>query len=167
MIGYGVVGIRGFAATWHRWIQGLEEQGLARVTAVAIRDEQVRASVEPDFASRGVSVFASADAMLQQGLDVVDVVGLPVGIPSHASMAVQAMEAGYDVLVEKPVATTIQDICSLAEAERRSGRWCAVAYQYLYSPVTRWVMDRLTDGKLGAIREARVATAWPRGRDGS
>jgi predicted dehydrogenase len=77
-------------------------------------------------------------------------------------MAVQAMEAGYNVLIEKPVVATIQEVQELQACEERSGRWCAVAYQWIYGPTVSWLREKVTDGSLGEIREGRTMIGWPR-----
>lgn len=162
MIRYGVVGLGGFAAAWARALENLEARGVARMAAVTEIDRDLLAAQRDDLAARGVQIYSTVQEMLAQGHGSIDLIGLPVGIASHALLAVQAMEAGYNVLVEKPVTATVQDLARMQEAERRTGRWCAVDYQFMYSPTTQWVLDKLTGGVLGRLLEARVRISWPR-----
>ncbi len=165
MIRFGVVGLGGFATTWARSLEVLEARGVARLAAVTEIDRELLAARRSALEARGVQVYESLEAMLEQGHEGMDIIGLPVGIASHAPLAVQAMQAGYNVLVEKPAAATVQDVDWMMETERRTGQWCAVDYQFLYSPVAQWVLDKLTSGALGAIREVRTRIAWPRASD--
>ncbi|NLG26493.1 MAG: Gfo/Idh/MocA family oxidoreductase [Chloroflexi bacterium] len=162
MIRFGVVGVGGYGAVWRQVLEPLEERGIARIAAATDGNAALLAALAPTLQARGTRVFASVDALLAEGRAEIDVVGLPVAIASHAPLTVRALDAGYNVLVEKPAAATVQDLLAMQAAERRAQRWCAVDYQYLYSPVTPWVLNKLTDGSLGALREARVRIDWPR-----
>lgn len=162
MIRYGVVGLGGFAAVWARSLEDLEARGIARMAAVTEMDSELLAARRADLTARGVRIYSTVQEMLECGHGDLDIIGLPVGIASHAPLAVQAMEAGYNVLVEKPAAATVQDVARMREAKRRTGRWCAVGYQFMSSPVTQWMVDRLTDGALGRLTEVRVRISWPR-----
>ena len=128
--------------------------GDSRGHAVAVADsadtDGLRAAVDAVVARRPVHILVNNTG------------GPPGGPAANAPLAVQAMEAGYNVLVEKPVTATVQDLAWMQEAERRTGRWCAVDYQFVYSPTTQWVLDKLTGGELGRLLEARVRISWPR-----
>jgi predicted dehydrogenase len=52
----------------------------------------------------GVKAFASLDALL----DVVDAVSVVVPTPAHYAVAAPALERGLHVLIEKPIATTLE-----------------------------------------------------------
>ena len=162
MIAYGIVGIGGFAATWVRCLASLERQGVARLAAAVVRNRPKYAAEVARLEERGCKLYSSLEELLERGRGAIDIIGVPTGIPYHAPMTIQALRAGYPVLVEKPVAATIQEVRAMEEAERASGQWCAVGYQWIYSPTMRWLCERLAEGRLGAMREARAAIAWPR-----
>ena len=162
MIRYGIVGIGGFAATWVRSLRSLEEKGVARLAAAVVRHPGKYAREVTELTARSCAIYATLEEMLARGQGHLDIVGVPTGIPYHAPMAVQAMEAGYNVLIEKPVAATIQEVLQLQETEQRTGRWCAVGYQWIYSPTTQWLKKKIAHGQVGAIYEARTMIGWPR-----
>jgi predicted dehydrogenase len=64
-------------------------------------------------------------------------------------LATRLIQAGYPVVVEKPVAGTIQEVDRLITVERQTGRWCAVDYQWLHSPTIQWLRQRIAAGALG------------------
>ncbi len=163
MIKFGIVGIGGFAGVWVRSLRALEEQGVARLEAAVVRNRDKYAEQVARMEAEGRTIYASLDDMLAAGHGTLDVIGAPTGIAYHEPMAVQTMEAGYNVVIEKPVAGTVQEAESIAKAEERTGRWCAVGYQQIYSPSTRWLCDKLQSGALGALREAYSVICWPRG----
>ena len=59
---------------------------------------------------RGVRIFTSLREMLAQAREELDLVCIPTGIPLHRPMAIAALEADCNVLVEKPSAGCIQDV---------------------------------------------------------
>ncbi len=125
-----------------------------------VRDRTRYAAEVERLTARGCRICVSLEEMLAEGQ--IDLVGVPTGIAQHVPMATQTMEAGYNVLIEKPIAATIQEARALREVERRTGRWCAVGFQFVYSPTIQWLKERLRSGRLGALREARAMVGWPR-----
>jgi len=161
LIRYGVVGVGGFAANWVRWLGGLEAAGAARLAAAVVRDRAKYAAEVEALSGRGCRVYATLEEMLAEG--GIDVVGVPTGIAQHVPLSARAMEAGYNVLVEKPISATVQEARALREAQVRTGRWCAVGFQFIYSPTIQWLREQLASGRLGALRQARAVIGWPRG----
>ena len=64
-----------------------------------------------------------------------DLVCIATYSDSHADYAVAAMEAGADVFVEKPLATTVADARRVVEAAQRAGRKVVVGYILRHHPV--------------------------------
>lgn len=81
--------------------------------------------------------------------DVVDVVTPSVG---HAAICAEALRAGKDVFVEKPMTMTAEEADRLAVEVERSGRRLQVGYYYRFHPIARYVRERIALGELGAIR---------------
>lgn len=66
----------------------------------------------------------------------------------HARLAVQVLEAGIDVLVDKPVATTLADADHVLEVARRSGRRCGVVNR-THAPALRRLRGWVDAGRVG------------------
>jgi len=162
MINYGIVGVGGFAATWVRSLRALEARGIARVAAFVERDRVGKAEAIAALEARGITQYDTFDEMLAQGVGHLDVIGLPVGIAYHEPLTVEALEHGYNVHVEKPLAGTVQDVAHISAVAQRADRWVTVGYQWIHSPTTRWLCERLRSGRLGRIQEARTVISWPR-----
>jgi predicted dehydrogenase len=162
MIRYGIVGVGGFAGTWVRSLKRLEREGIANLEAAVIRNPAKYPDQVAALEAAGRPVYATLDEMLAGARGRLDVIGVPTGIPFHEPMAVQAMEAGYNVALEKPVAGTIQEVESIRRCIERTGRWCAVGYQAIYSPTIQWLRKKVLDGAFGALREVRSLILWPR-----
>ncbi|MSU89312.1 gfo/Idh/MocA family oxidoreductase [Rhodobacteraceae bacterium 2CG4] len=70
---------------------------------------------------------------------------------THADIIVKALEAGIDVVSEKPMATTAADCRRILEAERRTGRKVNVAFNYRFAPTSRKIRELLAGGRIGTV----------------
>lgn len=165
MVRFGVVGVRNFANTHIRNLKRLEKEGVARLTAILVLDSERNGVAARTLENDGVRVFTSWDDMLAQGKDCFDVLSLPVSIHTHAPMSIEAMRAGYDVLVEKPPAPTIQELDEMIAASRETGKFCAVGFQFIHSVTIRRLKDKIVNGDLGEIKDISCKAYWPRMRD--
>jgi predicted dehydrogenase len=69
----------------------------------------------------------------------------------HAAHIVEALHAGADVIVEKPLTITADGIAAIAEAVRRTGRNVTVTFNYRYSPRNTALKQLIAQGSLGEI----------------
>lgn len=69
----------------------------------------------------------------------------------HDHYIVRALEAGCDVVTEKPTTTTAEHARHILEARRRTGREVRVAFNYRYNPVHSAVRELLADGTIGEV----------------
>ncbi len=74
--------------------------------------------------------------------------------PTHADIGVQCLESGAAVLVEKPIADTLEDAMRLCEAAQRTGRPLLVGHQRRHNPVLRRARDIIESGRLGKLVSA-------------
>jgi UDP-N-acetyl-2-amino-2-deoxyglucuronate dehydrogenase len=135
VIGYGKVA--------HTHAEALATIPEADLVAVCGRDaEKARA-----FAGRyRVKAYTSVEEMVGAGVEAV-VVATPH--PAHASVTVPALRAGAHAIVEKPLASSLEDCDAMIGAARGSGRTLAmISQRRLYAPVRR-VREAIDAGKLG------------------
>ncbi|MFO0864926.1 MAG: Gfo/Idh/MocA family oxidoreductase [Gemmataceae bacterium] len=91
--------------------------------------------------------FSDVDAMLREGGIEAVVIGTPH--PLHAAPAIRAAEAGAHVLVEKPLAATLQDCDAMLAAAAKSGVLLgAISQRRFYEPVLR-IKHAIDAGKIG------------------
>jgi predicted dehydrogenase len=69
----------------------------------------------------------------------------------HVAPAVTAMEAGYDVLLEKPMATALADCIKLVQTAERTGRLLQICHVLRYTPFFSTVHDIIASGRLGHV----------------
>jgi predicted dehydrogenase len=70
---------------------------------------------------------------------------------SHHDYIVRAMEAGCDVITEKPMTIDAEKCRQILDARRRTGRRCRVTFNYRYSPPRSQVKELLMSGEIGAV----------------
>lgn len=117
---------------------------LPGVTLVGVYDlDPDRAhSLADELGSRAVS---SIEELAAAGADVIHVLTPP---ESHAAVALEALERGCHVLVEKPLATDVADCRRIAQTAVERGLSVCVDHSLLYD---RYVMRALRDIRAGAI----------------
>jgi UDP-N-acetyl-2-amino-2-deoxyglucuronate dehydrogenase len=94
----------------------------------------------------GVKAFTSVEEMVGAGVQAV-VVATPH--PAHAAVTVPALRAGAHAIVEKPLASSLEDCDAMIAAAREGGRTLAmISQRRLYAPVRR-VRQAIDSGKLG------------------
>jgi predicted dehydrogenase len=135
-----VVGAGAFGRNHLRVLRELETEG-AGVTLVA--------TVEPDAARAdeaakqyGIAVFASIDALLGAGLKL-DAAVVAVPTVKHYEAASQLLDAGLDVLIEKPLAANLREAGDLITRAERAGRIVQVGHLERFNPAVLAVEPKL------------------------
>ncbi|HTS21767.1 MAG TPA: Gfo/Idh/MocA family oxidoreductase [Casimicrobiaceae bacterium] len=88
--------------------------------------------------------------------DGVDAVAIMTPNDRHYPDAVAALDAGFDVICDKPVARDFREACDLVERVRAKDRLFAITYGYSAYPMTRYAREVVRDGTLGALRLVQV-----------
>lgn len=97
----------------------------------------------------GAAYFADYRAMLRAGLDAV-VICLPHAL--HRACALDAAGAGVHMLLEKPIATTLDDARAIVGAAERAGVWLMMGYVHRFRPEVEAARDLIARGRLGRPR---------------
>lgn len=150
IVGYGFMGRAHFGA-WKKCPH-------AKVVAVCVRHpEQLRTKVTGNVKGAAdnsalpadVRVFTDFSAMLDAG--GIDIVDLTVPTPRHADMAVAALEAGCDVLCEKPMALSLAEADRMLAAAKRTGRVLLVAQCVRFFPEYAALAKLVRRGTYGRV----------------
>lgn len=149
-----VVGIHGHGASHLRTVAELEARGLARLSAVVDPREPEDAPA-PWFANLGDLLSAGSAAL-------PDVVVLVTPIHTHLPLARAAMEAGIDVLLEKPTTASLAEHAELVAAADRTGRLCQVGFQTFGSHALPAVADMIARGEIGQVTGIGAVGTWVR-----
>ncbi len=76
---------------------------------------------------------------------------------SHAAISIAAMERGFDVAVEVPAATTLEDCRKLIATVERTGRWFTMLENCCYDPFALLTKQMSADGMFGKITHCEGA----------
>ncbi|MER5924163.1 Gfo/Idh/MocA family protein [Streptomyces mirabilis] len=124
--------------------------GLCDVNAhrMAVHNEWI-AAAHPGRAP--VPAYAAEDFDLMLRHERVDLVVVCTVDRTHDAYIVRALEAGCDVVTEKPMTTDADRARRILDARRRTGREVRVAFNYRYNPVHSAVREILASGGIGEV----------------
>ena len=88
--------------------------------------------------------------------DGVDAVVISTPHHLHAPQAIAAVQAGKHVVVEKPLATSLQDAVAVVETARRAGVYVSVNLSYRYLPYVMKAKALIEAGILGELQGASL-----------
>lgn len=153
-IRFGVIGC-GHIGKRHIEMIMREEQAELKVLCDIKPKESLEIEAYP------VPFFQSFEDFIEEKPEI-DVVSICTPNGFHADMAVKAMEAGYHVLVEKPMALTAQDAERVVYTSLKERKQVFCVMQNRYSPPSVWLKNLVDSGTLGKIFMVQVNCFWNR-----
>jgi UDP-N-acetylglucosamine 3-dehydrogenase len=157
---FGIVGCGGIANGFH--MKDLSQIPEARLVACA----DIRPQVAKEFAAKWGAEASSGDYHELLARDDVAAVIVATHHETHAAIAVDALEAGKHVLVQKPLTTRLEDadrLVATAEARPKQRVQC-LPFNWTHAVVE--AIRLLKDGAIGRPCQARRRVAHPGpGRD--
>jgi UDP-N-acetyl-2-amino-2-deoxyglucuronate dehydrogenase len=100
------------------------------------------------YASRyGIKAYTDVSEMVLK--EQIDVVIICTPHPNHKEPTIAALEAGANVLIEKPLASSLEDCDAMIEASKRCGKQIGLIYQRRWLIPTQRVKQAIDDGKIG------------------
>ncbi|HET9420739.1 MAG TPA: Gfo/Idh/MocA family oxidoreductase [Nocardioides sp.] len=154
VVGYSFMG----KAHSHAWrnVGAFYDAPPVRQQVLVGRDEQ---SVK-EVASRYGWAEAATDWRSVIDRDDIDIVDICTPGNSHAEIAIAALEAGKHVLVEKPLANSVDEgaaMVAAAAAAAERGVCSMVGFNYRRVPALALARDLIATGRIGAVRQVRAA----------
>lgn len=141
---FGLVGYGAWCRHHARVIRATPGCELCAVCA-STNDSRVRAHAETG--SRTVGDFRKLVTA-----DDLDVVSIVVPNSLHEAVAIAALESGKHVLLEKPMATSVEACDRIIRAASRSGRLLLVGHEMRFSPLYTRMHEFLDRGEIGNPR---------------
>lgn len=140
-LGFAIIGC-GFISAQHTWAIKECEGGELRVACDI--DLSRAEALAAQYSAEATTDFEVV--LCRDDVDVVNICTLPV---LHAEMAVKAAQAGKHVLVEKPIATTLEEADCMIAAGRQAGGKLAVIHQMRFSTINQRMKEMLDAGTIG------------------
>jgi len=113
----------------------------------------------------GLSADVYKDYADMLGRPDIDLVSICLPPSAHAEAAVAALEAGKHVIMEKPMAPSLEECDAMIEAAERNGKLLSVIAQNRYKVPMMKVNRMLREGKLGRVLHTTVTSYWWRGQN--
>lgn len=139
----GILGA-GYVSSYH--VRAVQSLPFAEVVAIADLDQIKAQGLAAKFGVRRV-----CRTLVELAAEKPDVVHILTPPSCHADLAIQAMEMGADVLVEKPLAETPEDCERMLEAARRTGRVLSVNHSARMDPVVLRALEVVRSGGIGEV----------------
>jgi predicted dehydrogenase len=89
--------------------------------------------------------------------DGADAVAVMTPNGTHHAVCVLALELGFDVVCDKPLATSLADASDLVRRVRESGRVFCLTHNYTAYPMVRQARDMVRAGTVGEVRQIQLA----------
>ncbi len=150
ILGYGNIGSRHAAI--------LDQMPGASIVAIIDPDPRVPEAVTK---LGSYPVYSSFQAGLADGIEA-DIVNVCTPNGYHYEHAWEALDAGFHVLVEKPVTLTVSACDALIQKASLVGRKLYAVLQNRYSPPAQWLHEVMSQQLLGSLFLAQVQCFWNR-----
>lgn len=138
------IGIAGAGLRGQMFARALADvPGVAVVGFAEPSERTAKAATE----ATGISVHPDHRALLSATSPDAVIVATPDF--AHREIAVDVADAGVHLLIEKPLATTVEDAWAIADAVHAGGARCLVGFENRWNPHARRAYDAVASGALG------------------
>ncbi len=149
----GLIGA-GYIATWHA-------EALAAtpgVTVAAVCDLS-KSAAQAIAAPHGAVVFTSVDELIAS--NTCDAVHILTPPDLHHRLAIDCLQGGLHVLVEKPVALSATETAEVEAAAQAAGKRFHAGHNFLGMPSYERLKQAVTTGRLGKVSSAEITWSFP------
>lgn len=155
--GIGIIGTGSIAGAH---LNAYRSEPRCQVKAVSDLDLE-RARQFAAKAGEAVAAYGDYEELLRR--DDIDLVSICTPPFAHAEIAIAALQAGKHVLVEKPMAASLEEADAMIEAARLSQRKLGVVFQYRWRRDWMKAKRLIEDERFGRILFGKVDCLWWRG----
>lgn len=150
VVGFGHIGKR------HADMVAMNDE--CELVAIIDTNPALKEKAEADYK---VPFFTSWQQFAASGIQT-DVANIATPNGLHAANAIEAIEGGCHVVIEKPIALTTADCTAILNCVKAHNKQVFGVMQNRYSPPMQWLKQLVTDGILGRIFIADVHCYWNR-----
>lgn len=102
-----------------------------------------------EFGMEGVRCYTNHKEMLEK--EKLDAVSICTYNRQHACCAIDALNAGVNVLLEKPFTVTIEEAAEVIKAEKKSGKILSIGFQPRFDANMQMIKKIVESGELGKV----------------
>jgi predicted dehydrogenase len=144
MVGIGVIG---YGYWGPNLVRNFSQARNGQVIAVCDQRAEQRALVQKVYPS--IKTYSDVGEMLRNPL--IDAVAIATPVSSHYALAMQALQAGKHVFVEKPFTASVEQAERLVEHAEKNQRTLMVDHTFIYTSAVRKIKELLDSGSLGQL----------------
>lgn len=150
---WALIGSGEFALDWT--LPALRAATGAEPIAVVTREPSALRLRRPDIAD--LAVTSSLAALVDLGVEIVHVI---TPNDRHLELTLETLQLGMNVLVEKPMALSVDDAQLMAQTADTTGQLLAVGSCMAWSPVLRRAQELTSAGALGTVVHAHMTAGF-------
>lgn len=147
-----------FIGAVHRIAARMDDRFELVAGALSANPENARASAA-DLHIAADRAYTSYEEMLRvekTRADGIQAVVIVTPNHMHFPVAKACLEAGIDVICDKPVTRTLEEALELEQVVKKSGCFFALTHNYSAYPLVRYARELVEQGKLGKVRVVQV-----------
>ncbi len=145
---YAVAGVGWISQT--AMLPGIEHTGNSEVVALVTGHAEKASKVGEKYGIEKVYSYDELDGLLSSG--DIDAVYLATPNFAHVEYAVKVLEAGIHLLLEKPMAVSVEECERILAAQKSSGAKLMIAYRMHFEPGTLKAIERVRNAEIGTLR---------------
>ena len=145
---YAVVGLGWISQA--AFMPGVEHTGNSEMVALVSSHEEKAQKVGETYGISNHVSYDEYDELLRSG--TIDAVYLATPNFDHVDLAVRTLDAGVHLLLEKPMAVSVEQCERIIAASERSGAKLMVAYRLHHEPGTLAAIQAVRDHRVGPVR---------------
>jgi predicted dehydrogenase len=145
---YAVVGVGWISQT--AFLPGVEHTGNSEVVALVTSHEEKAARVGEKYGIDRLYSYEEFDRVL--AMEDIEAVYLATPNFDHVDLAVKTLRAGVHLLLEKPMAVSVEECEEILSAQEESGAKLMIAYRLHHEPGTLGAIEAARNGEIGRVR---------------
>lgn len=106
-----------------------------------------------------------ADHMIMLEKEKPDIVAIATGSGAHSSIALDCINAGCNVIIEKPIALSVADADAVIRAGREKCVAVCVCHQYRFNKAVQYIRKATEEGRFGRLLHGTASVRWNRGKE--
>lgn len=115
------------------------------------RDAAMNSEIAQELGLESAHIHGDWKTLIEKEKDNIDFIAVCTPNDSHYAIAKAALEAGLDVMCEKPLSMTIEEAVELEKLARRRKRVLGIPFTYSGFPMVKLARDLVASGELGKI----------------
>jgi UDP-2-acetamido-3-amino-2,3-dideoxy-glucuronate N-acetyltransferase len=154
-LNFGLIGVGRFGKHYIRLLQKMKG---VKLVAVAAKTKDSLKEVS-HLLKDDVLQLTNSDALLK--MKTIDCVVIATPVSTHFAFAKKAIEAGKNILLEKPMVKNLAEAKKLKGIAKKSRKTFMVAHQFVYNDYVKYLKKEIKRGSLGKVKLVVAQHLYP------